>query len=111
DVRAVEALTRIVEDVDVGQQWERAVIQFHRGALRRLDRLRDLEQAQFHRDLGAEKLAGGDAEKQCVSDLAGRAGDRYVDWVNHSGLLSWEAVFRVCGSCISRRYDYTVYPT
>ena len=37
---------------------------------------RDLEQLQDDRLVGAEHLAGGDAEQEGVADLAGGAGDR-----------------------------------
>ena len=66
-------------DVDAREQREGAVVELHRGALGGLERRLDLEQAQAHRGVGAEQLAGGDAEQQRVADLAGGAGDGDVD--------------------------------
>jgi len=79
DVHPIERLRRIVEDVDRSQQTERAVGELERGALRGLDRLRNFEQPQRDRGVGAEQLTGCDPEQQRVSDLAGGAGDGHLD--------------------------------
>src|SRR5205823_5284652 len=76
---AVEGPTRIIADVDAAEQRERAVLQLHGGALGGLDGLRDLQQAELHRSVRAEQLAGGDPEQQRVPDLTGSAGDGDVD--------------------------------
>ena len=65
----------VVVDVDAGEQREGAVVELHRGALGGLHGLRDLEQVQVDRRVGAEHLAGGDPEEQRVADLAGCTGD------------------------------------
>ena len=88
DVRAVERGLRVVEDVDAGQQRERAVEELERGALGRLDRLRDLEQVQVHRLVRAEQVPGGDAEQQRVADLAGGAGDGDLGGLGHREAFS-----------------------
>jgi hypothetical protein len=82
-VGPVERLAGVVGDVDAGQQRERAVDQLHRGALRGLDGLRDLEEAQLHLGVGAQHLAGRDPEQDGVADLPGRAGDGYLLDVAH----------------------------
>ena len=75
DVGAVEGLVGVVGDLDALEQREGAVEQLERGALGGLDRVGDLEQAQLDLLVGAEQLAGGDAEQERVADLAGGAGD------------------------------------
>jgi hypothetical protein len=75
EVRALEGLGGVVVDVDPRQQRERAVVELHRRALGRLDGLRDLQQPEVHRALGAEHLAGRDPEQDRVADRAGGAGD------------------------------------
>ena len=47
-----------------GEQRERAVVELHRGSLRRLDGRRDLQQAQRDRGVRAEHRAARDAEQQ-----------------------------------------------
>src|SRR5690606_41540266 len=59
-VHAVERLAGVVVDVDPGEQRERAVVKLHRGTLGRLDRLRDLQQAEPNGRVCAEELARGD---------------------------------------------------
>ena len=77
----------VVVDVDAGQQRERAVEQLERRALRRLHRLRDLEQVEVHRPVRAQQLPGGDPEQQRVADLAGGAGDGDLGGLGHQVLL------------------------
>jgi hypothetical protein len=79
DVRAVEGLFGVVRDVDATEQREGAVMELHGGSLGGLDRIGDLQQAQIHLGVRAEHLAGGDAEKDRVADLAGRSSDCDVD--------------------------------
>ncbi len=79
DVGAVERGAGIVGDVDAPQQRECAVVELHRGALGRLDRLRDLQQAELDRGVGPDELSGGDPEQQRVADLTGRTGDGHGD--------------------------------
>jgi hypothetical protein len=78
-VRAGKAVRGVVVDVDPGQQREGAVVELHRGALRRLHRGRDLEQPESDRRLWPEQLSGRDPEQQRVADLARGAGDRDID--------------------------------
>ena len=75
EVRAVERGAGVVGDLDALQERERAVLQLERGALGRLQPLRDLEQPQPHRVVVSEECTRGDAEQQRVADLAARAGD------------------------------------
>ena len=84
----VERGLGVVEDVDPGQQRERAVEELERRALGRLDRLRDLQQVQVDRLALAEELPGGDAEEQRVADLAGGAGDGDLGGLGHRKGLS-----------------------
>ena len=63
-------------------------------------RLRDLEQAELDRRVGAEHLAGGDAEQQRVADLAGGAGDGDVDGRSVHWFIS-----SITASANSRRAD------
>jgi hypothetical protein len=75
-------------DVDAREQREGAVVEFHRGALSGLDTLGNLEQSELHRYVGAEQMAGCDAEQQGVADLAGCSGDGDVDGcTGHDPLL------------------------
>ena len=87
DVRAVERLVRVGGDVDGLEQREGAVDELHRGALGGLEGRLDLEEAQAHLLVGAEQLAGGDAEEDRVADLAGGAGDG--DGLGHQWFISW----------------------
>jgi hypothetical protein len=91
DVRAVEGHVRVVGDVDALQKRERAVVQLHGRALGGLQRRGDLQQAQLDRHVRAEQLAGGDAEEQGVTDLAGRAGDGDVHGSAGHGVLRMTA--------------------
>jgi len=63
DVHAVESLGGVVGDVDAGQQRERAVLQLQRHAFGGPHGLRDLQQPQADRRVGAQELAGGDPEQ------------------------------------------------
>ena len=88
DVGALEGLLRVVEDVDRAERGEGGVEQLHGRALGGLDCLRDLKQAQVDALVRAEQGAGGDAEQQRVTDVAGGTGDGDVDGgVSHEGLL------------------------
>ena len=83
DVAALEGGLGVVEDVDLAQQREGAVVELHRGALGGGDRVGDLEQAQLDGGIGSEHLAAGDAEEQGVADLTGGAGDGDFDGGAH----------------------------
>ena len=80
DVDSVEGLGRVIGDLNPAQQRKSAVVELHRCPLSRLDGLRDLQQRQAHRRVRAEHLTAGDAEQQCVTDLAGGAGDCDLHW-------------------------------
>ena len=77
DVGILERDFGIVGADHAGQQRERAVLQLHHHALERGLGLvhRQLEHLQDDRLVLAEHFAGGDAEQQGVTDLAGGAGD------------------------------------
>ena len=72
DVAILEGDLGIVGRDDPVQRRERAVVEFHDHALQRAEGRRDLEQVQIDRLIGAEHLAGGDAEGECIADLARR---------------------------------------
>ena len=76
DAAAVERRGRVVGDLHVAQQRERAVLELEGGALGAAHPLRDLEQLQPDRPVGPEHLAGGDPEQERVADLPAGAGDR-----------------------------------
>ena len=85
---AVEGGLRVVEDVDAGEQRERAVEELERRALGGLHRLRDLQQVEVDRLVRAEQVAGGDPEEQRVADLAGGAGDGDLGGLGHREAFS-----------------------
>ncbi len=60
---------------------ERAVVELHGDTLEGLEGLLDrgFDQLEDHRLVGAKHGAGGDAEKQGVTNLAGGAGDCDTD--------------------------------
>ena len=72
-----------------GEQREGAVLELHHHALQRRLRLveRQLEQLQDHRLVAPEHVAGGDARKEAVADLAGGAGHGDANGCFHCGLL------------------------
>jgi hypothetical protein len=73
--------TRVGGLDDALEKREGAVVEFHRDAFERLEGLLDrgLDQLEDDRLVGAEHRAGGDAEKERVTDLAGGAGDCDTD--------------------------------
>lgn len=91
DVGAVEGHVRVVRDVDALEQREGAVVQFHGRTLGGLERRGDLQETEPDRHVRAEQLAGGDAEEQGVTDLAGRAGDGDVHGSAGHGVLRMTA--------------------
>lgn len=64
EVAAVEPDGRVIRHLDVLQQPEGAVLQLEGRALGCAQPLRDLQQSQPHLLLGAEEVAGRDAEQQ-----------------------------------------------
>ncbi len=82
-VDVLEGDVEVVGGDDAGQGREGAVVELHHHALQRGQRRGDLEQVQDHRLIGAEHVAGGDAEQQGVTDLAGGAGDGNTDGSFH----------------------------
>ena len=87
-VGVLERHRGVVGEHQAVQQRERTVVELHRhaphGLLRAFDR--DLEQLQDDGLIGAEHLAGGNAGKQAVADLAGSTGDGNANRVLHSVL-------------------------
>ena len=88
-VGVLERHFRIVGADHAGQQRERAVFQLHHHALQRGLGLvdRQLQQLQDDRLILAEHFAGGDAEQEGITDLAGGAGDCNTDGGLH-GVVS-----------------------
>jgi hypothetical protein len=78
DVGILEGDVRIIGGNHAGQQRECAVVQFHHDALDGLLGLRQVEQLKDDRLVFAEHFAGGDAEQQAITDLAGGAGNSYA---------------------------------
>ena len=76
-VGVLEADVGVVGLDDALEQREGAVVEFHGDALERLHGLLDrrLDQLEDDRLVRAEHRAGGDAEEEGVTDLAGGAGD------------------------------------
>ena len=72
-----EGLPRVPREHQAAQQREGAVVELHGDALQRLLNLvdRDLQQLEDDRLVLAERLAGGDARKDRVADLARGARD------------------------------------
>ena len=58
------------------EQREGAIFEFHHHALQRGQGGFDLNEMQDDGLIGAEHRAGSDAEKECITDLSGGAGDR-----------------------------------
>ena len=87
-LHAVEGVVGVVVQVETREQRKGAVDQLHRHPLQRAHRRRYLQQAQVDRLLGAEQLAGGDAEDEAVADLAGGAGDGDSYGIAHE-FISW----------------------
>ena len=75
DIAAVEGNLSVIAHLDIAQQREGAVLQFERSPLGGAHPLWDLEQPQPHGSVGSEHVARGDAEEECVADLAARSGD------------------------------------
>ena len=80
-VAVLERRLRVVGRGDAVERRERAVHELHDDAGERRQRGRDLEQVQVDRPVGAEHLAGGDAEGERIADLAGGAGDGDGGWL------------------------------
>jgi hypothetical protein len=74
------------------QQRKSAVIEFHHHALQRGQRRFDLHQVQDDRLVRAEHGSGGDPKEEGISDLPGRAGDRYTNGGVHK--FDWDQVVR-----------------
>ena len=78
-VAILERHARIVGGDDLVERGECAVVELHHHARELRQRRRDLEQVQVHGSIGAQHLAGGDAEGQGITDLAGGTGDGDID--------------------------------
>ncbi len=76
-VGVLEADRGVVREDHALEQREGAVVEFHRHALEGLHGLLDrgFDELEDDRLVGAEHRAGGDAEQEGVTDLAGGAGD------------------------------------
>ena len=70
-VGVLEADVRVAGEDHVLEEREGAVVELHGDALEGVHGLfdRDFEELQDHRLIGAEHLAGGDAEQEGVTDL------------------------------------------
>ena len=80
---ALEGDRTVVGRNDAVQRGERTVIQFHHDAPQRVERWRDLEQVQVDGLVRAQHLAGSNAEREGIADLARCTGDGDVDWGLH----------------------------
>jgi hypothetical protein len=80
DVGILESYIRVIRRKSSGEQWERAVVEFHDDALASLLRLREIKHLENDRLVFAEHFAGSDAEQQAVADLTGCAGDCNANW-------------------------------
>ena len=68
---------------DVGDQGERAILDFHDRAGQGIHRRCDFEQLQDYRLILAKHFAGGDTEQQGITDLTRRTRDRDPNWFFH----------------------------
>jgi len=75
DVGVLEGNVGVIRGEHAGEQREGAVVEFHDDALAGLLGLREIEQLKDDRLVLAQHFARGNAEQQCVTDLAGGAGD------------------------------------
>src|SRR5574343_490642 len=109
DVGVLEGDVRIIGGNHAGEQREGAVVEFHHHALHGLLGLRQVEQLKDDRLVFAEHFAGGDAEQQAITDLAGGAGNCNAHGgFGHMSLLYLNSVVeivRVCSkpACVFQR--------
>jgi len=82
-----EASGRVIGQDDVLQQRVGAILQLHPDALQCPHRLRNLDDLQDDRLIGAKRLSGSDPKQQAVRDLAGAAGDGYTNRILHDRIL------------------------
>ena len=86
-VGVVEALVEVRGRVNARKQREGGVVQLHHDAGQSVHGGRDLDQLQNDGLIGAEHVAGRDAEGQGVTDVACGAGDGDANGLLHSLLL------------------------
>jgi hypothetical protein len=80
-VHALETLVKIGSWHEALEQWERAIIQLHADAVEGGHGffVGDFDEMEDDRLVGAERRAGGDAEQEGITDLAGGAGDGHAN--------------------------------
>jgi hypothetical protein len=88
---AVEAAVEIACRLDAFEEREGAVLQFHGHALQGRHAGFDFDQLQDDRLVGPEDLAAGDAGKNGIADLAGRAGHGNTDCFFHRSECAGDA--------------------
>src|SRR5690606_20488543 len=69
------------------EEGERAVVELHDHPLEGRQRWGDLDELQDDGLVGAQHVAGGDAEGEGVADIAGRSGDGDANGLLHGGPL------------------------
>ena len=74
-IGVLEAFVEVAGGDDVGEQRERAVLEFHHHAGEGVETGSDFDKVEGDRLVGAEDGAGGEAEDGGVTDVAGGAGD------------------------------------
>ena len=65
--------------LDAGESVEGAVLEFHLNAVERLQDGRNFDEVDDDGLIGSEDLAAGKAERECITNVAGRAGDRHAN--------------------------------
>ncbi len=86
EIAVLERDAGIVRRGDLVEGGERAVVQFHHHALHGRRRRRYFQQIQVDRLISAEHLAGCDAKRERIPDVAGSACDGDGDWFFHDEL-------------------------
>ena len=96
---------------DAGDERERRVLELHdhplQGGLHLVDG--QFEELQNHRLVAAEHFAGGDAEQERISDLAGGAGDGNSYGIFHGGSVRWKLGRMAGGDSGSRSGEFRCY--
>ena len=68
---------------DTGEQWKRAIVEFHSHALEGVHGWRDLKQLQDYRLVGSQHGTTRYSEQKAVADLAGSTAYSNADRIIH----------------------------